>query len=143
MRCPFSPERADIQAQAADPGTAARLDLFKIPVAKSGIEPGFPGFICMERAAGERMDRTDVHALRALPAPGLHGLTGRDERCIGQHGDPPYPRAMIGGDKQAVLSNPAEAGQVRCQFLREDPRDRAPSLARFEAGIGRARYPFC
>jgi hypothetical protein len=30
---------------------------------------------------------------------------------------------VIGGDKQAALPDPAEAGQVRRQFLGEDPRD--------------------
>jgi len=110
MACPLSPERADIQAQATDHRAAARLEFLEIPVAESGIEPRLPGFILMERAAGERMDRADVHALRARSAPGLHGLTRRDEWCIGQHGNPPCPRAVVRCDEQAALSNPAEAG---------------------------------
>src|SRR5665647_251184 len=115
--------RADPETEAADRDTLFVFLFLKVAIARRRIEPRFAGLFRAERSAGERVLRADVNAGSAFSAPRLHRESGRFQWRIGKNSNPPDPGAMIRSYEQTTLADPAQTGEMCCEFLREDSTD--------------------
>ena len=76
-----------------------------------------------KQSSGEGVLRADIHTRSAFTALLFNRRSSRAEWRIGKNGHPPDPGAVIRGDQQAALPDPAQSCKVCCEFLGEYAAD--------------------